>query len=143
MVFVLVLVLILFGVFLQRMQVLQVELEKVIVDTEVANLRTELQMAVASMIVQGRDAELLQWERRNPLLLVTDEPAVGGNVRSEQRFSLSRQWAWDENAAALSYRFADDESLSLQVVRASATNRPGWLLGGGLMLVRERSGSRE
>lgn len=138
MVLVVVLVLVLLAVFLQRVLDLQRNMERVIVDAEVANLRTELQLQVASMIVHGRDAELAGWVRQNPLQLVAREVDGLSPTAPVPRFSLSSEWRWDEGMAALTYTYADGEELRLRVGRLPRDAGEGWLLGSGLVLLRER-----
>lgn len=131
----------LLGFFLQRAQELQRNMERMIVDAEVSNLRTALQLAVAASIVRGEELGLGAWERRNPLQLAgRDEVAGLSPTRSAGGASLTTAWQWDATQGALVYHYVDGETLRLRLGRVPLDGREGWALGGGLLLLRERSG---
>lgn len=130
----------LFGIFLLRVQDLQHGMERTIVDAEVLSLRTELQLAVASRITRGEEGRLTEWDGGNPLLLLGREEAGGmPPTRSPGGATMSAAWSWDAGRAALVYRYANGETLGLRLARGALAGRDGWVLGGGLLLLRERS----
>jgi hypothetical protein len=135
-----VLLAVLFGTFLQRVQELQLGMERTIVDAEVLSLRTELQLAVASRIARGEEGRLAEWDGGNPLLLLGREE-VGGMppTRSAGGATMSTAWSWDAGRAVLVYRYTDGGTLALRLARGALAGRDGWALGGGLLLLRERS----
>lgn len=126
-----VLIFVLAGVLLDRLDAVQRASERTVVDMEVAVLRTELQLAIASRMVRGEDAQLAGWAGRNPVELawgeVRDEPAVGGA-------SLTGPWRWDAAVGVLSYIYRGGGCLQLRLARVQPGAGDGWSLGGGLLL---------
>ena len=131
-----VLILVLVGVLLVKLAEVERASERTVVDMEVATLRTELQLAIASHVVRGEDAQLAGWAGRNPAELVWSEahdaPAAGG-------LTLSGQWHWDAGAGALVYIYRQGGRLQLRLARARPGFADGWVLGGGLLLVPEKN----
>ncbi len=116
-------------------------MESVIVDSEVATLRAELQLAVASRMVRGEESGLPAWVGRNPLELASsgqDKLPVanaGGPV-------LSKPWQWDAEAGALIYEYRNGERRQLRLAKIRPGQSEGWALGGGLILVSENMEKR-
>jgi len=131
---------ILFGLFLQRVLDLQQGMERTIVEAEVLNLRNELQLAVASRIARGEEGRLVEWDGGNPLSLLGREETGGMSpTRSAGGATMSAAWTWDAGRAVLEYRYTDGGTLGLRLARGALAGRDGWVLGGGLLLLRERS----
>ena len=129
-----VLILVLVGVLLVKLAEVQRASEQTVVDMEVAVLRSELQLAIASHVVRGEDAQLAGWAGRNPAELVWgeayDAPAAGG-------LTLTGQWHWD--AGALVYAYRQGGCLRLRLARVRPGVADGWVLGGGLLLVPDKN----
>ena len=130
-----VLILVLVGVLLVKLAEVERASEWTVVDMEVATLRTELQLAIASHVVRGEEAQLVGWAGRNPAELAWggahDAPAAGG-------LTLTGQWRWDAGAGALVYSYRQGGCLQLRLARVRPGGAGGWALGGGLLLVPEK-----
>lgn len=126
-----VLIFVLAGVLLDRLDAVQCASERTVVEMEVAAMRTELQLAIASHVIRGEDAQLAGWEGRNPAELAWGgahgEPAVGGAA-------LTGSWRWSAAAGVLSYTYRGGECLQLRLRRVQSGEVDGWSLGGGLLL---------
>lgn len=134
-----VVMLVLAAMLLASLRDMQREVERVLVATDVQSLRTELQLAVASAINRGQEAELQGWPNRNPLEIAgrTQTAVPGDGAGSGGR------WVWVAEMRVLRYEYADGSGLSLRVVRAGPEIREAWGLGGGLLLVSEPSSARQ
>lgn len=126
------------GIFLLRVAELQRGMERTIVEAEVLNLRTELQLEVASRIARGEEGQLGQWAGKNPLLLLGRDQDNVPPTRSAGGLAVSAAWVWDAQRRMLVYRFASGETLGLWLASGALAGRDGWALGGGLLLLRER-----
>lgn len=127
-----VLIFILLGVLFDRLAEAQRASERTIVDIEVAALRTELQLAVASRVARGEEAQLLGWPGRNPVVLAwgetTAEPRTGFA-------SLTGPWQWNAADGVLAYSYRGGGCLQLRLARVKPGQVSGWSLGSGLLLV--------
>jgi len=130
-----VLIVVLIGVLLVKLRDVQRASERVVVDMEVAVLRSELQMSIASRIMRGEDAQLFGWVGRNPAEMAWSERR---QVPADGRFALSGQWHWNAGAGVLQYAYRQGGCLQLHLANAKP-GIEGWLLGGGLLLVPQRN----
>ncbi len=135
----LIVILLLGGVLLQRLAGVQRDVERLLMESEVISLRTELQMSVVSIIASGQEGQLAGWAGRNPLELVGRDPGASGVPVSSEGRRIGRDWRWDKHKGRLIYYHADGTSVSLRIVRAGLVKENGWGLGGGLLLVREEN----
>lgn len=130
-----VLIFVLLAVLIDRLDDAQRASERTVVDMEVATLRAELQLMVASRMTRGEDAQLIGWVGRNPAELAWNDPpgapAAGG-------LGFAGKWRWDAAAGALTYVFLGGECLQLRLTRVRPGATDGWSLGGGLLLVPAR-----
>ena len=130
-----VLVFLLLVVLIDRLQEAQRASEQIVVEMEVATLRAELQMVVASHTVRGEEARLLAWVGRNPAELARGG-AAGASLDGAPGFSGT--WRWNAGAGALSYVFLGGGCVQLRVARVRPGQAEGWSLGAGLLLVPTR-----
>ncbi len=124
-------------VLLDRLSDAQRTVERVVVDSEVAGLRTELQLAIASRMVRGEDGTLQSWVGRNPLELVSGEPRGDKLPVAVGSFTLGGAWRWSAEAGALVYEYRSGERQQLRLAKIRHDKSEGWSLGGGLVLVSE------
>jgi hypothetical protein len=124
-------------VLLDRLVETQRSIERMVVDSEIAGLRTELQLAVASRIVRGEGGDLPGWVGRNPLELVSGEPRGEKLPVAVDGFALAGAWRWRAEVGALVYEYKNGERQQLRLVKTRPGQAEGWSLGGGLILVSE------
>lgn len=127
-----VLIFILLGVLFDRLAEAQRASERTIVDIEVAALRTELQLAVASRVARGEEAQLHGWPGRNPVAL------AWGETNAEPQTgvaSLTGPWQWNAADGVLAYSYRGGGCLQLRLARVKPGQVIGWSLGSGLLLV--------
>ncbi len=124
-------------VLLDRLSEAQRSVERVVVDAEVAGLRTELQLAVASRMIRGEDGTLQNWVGRNPLELASGEPRGEKLPVAVDGFSFGGAWRWSAEAGALVYEYRNGERQQLRLAKIRPDKSEGWALGGGLVLVSE------
>ena len=126
-----VLIVVLAGVLLNQLNEAQRFSERTLVDMQVAGLRADLQLMIASQLARGENIGLSDWAGRNPAELVwggaPQAPSAGG-------FGLSGPWRWDERDGVLTYVYRGGECLQLRLARVKPGSADGWLLGGGLIL---------
>lgn len=131
-------ILLLVAVLLDRLSDAQRTAEFAVVDSTVAGLRTELQLAVASRMVRGEDGSLQTWVGRNPLELVSGV-AIGEKVAvAASGFALGGPWRWDAATGALVYEYSNGQRQKLRLAKLRPGQPEGWALGGGLVLVSEK-----
>ena len=108
--------------------------ERTVVDMEVATLRTELQLVIASHVVRGKEAQLVGWVGKNPAELAWGEAhdMPSANVGG---LKLTGQWYWDGGAGALVYAYRQGGCFQLRLTKVRPGFADGWLLGSGLLLV--------
>lgn len=112
----------------------QRQMERMLVETELMTLRTELQIAVASAINRGTQAQLSGWVGRNPFELV-DRPSTQQGVGEA---TLANKWRWDSATQELVYDSRDGGKVHVRV-EAAMGSVTGWSLGGGLLLTVRKS----
>jgi type II secretory pathway pseudopilin PulG len=135
---VVVVLLVLAGFLLRSLQVVQQGAERTLVDTEVMNLRTELQLSVAAAVNRGDEKNLASWAGKNPLVLAGKAADADVRTKSAGGLSLGGDWRWNAERKALTYDYLDGGHVALKVVRVGPMSGEGWGLGGGLMLLREK-----
>jgi hypothetical protein len=124
-------------VLLDRLGETQRNIERMVVDSEVAGLRTELQLAVASRMVRGEEGDLRGWVGRNPLELVSGEPRSEKLPVAVDGFILGSAWHWRAEAGVLVYEYKNGERQQLRLAKTRPGQPEGWSLGGGLILVSD------
>ena len=124
-------------VLIDRLSDTQRSVERMVVDSEVAGLRMELQLAVASRMVRGEDGNLQRWVGRNPLELASGTPRGEKLPVEVDGFTLGGAWRWNAAAGALVYEYRDGERQQLRLAKIRPGKSEGWALGGGLVLVSE------
>jgi hypothetical protein len=132
-------ILLLAGLLLDRLVEVRRSAEHMLVEAEVANLRTELQFAVAGRIAHGEEGEVRAWGGRNPLELVSGEARNQQATTAVGGVSLSGPWRWDNGVGALVHEYRNGEHVQLRLARAGPGQANGWSLGAGLLLVVERA----
>ena len=130
-------ILVLALVLLDRLVDAQRSAERLMVDSEIAGLRTELQLAVASRMVRGEEGNLQVWVGRNPLELASGQPRDEKAAATVGGFTLGGPWHWNAEAGALVYEYGNGERRQLRLARVRTGQPEGWALGGGLVLVSE------
>lgn len=131
---VLVLLLGLLAAFLWAAEALQRDVERYLVDAEVMNLRTSLQLDVASAIARGNEAALAAWVDGEPLRPFAAPAAPP--IASPGGATLTHGWHWRKGG--LEYTYPDGQRERLTIVRNQAGGREAASLGGGLLLVRDQ-----
>ncbi len=129
--------LLLAGVLLHRLAGVQQDVARLLMESEVMSLRTELQMSVVSLITSGQEGQLAGWAGRNPLELIGRDTSMSGMSASPEGRRLGDGWRWDGHKGRLTYYLSDGAGVSLHIVRAGLVQGNGWGLGGGLILVAE------
>lgn len=104
--------------------------ERTVVDMEVASLRAELQMTIASRVVRGEEAQLAGWAGSNPAQRASRE-----NFDTPAGFGLTGAWRWDGKTGTLNYTYRGGECLQLRLSSTRPGLADGWSLGAGLLLV--------
>lgn len=123
---------------LDRLYEVQRSAERAVLDSEVAGLRAELQLAIASRIVRGEEGSLHAWVGRNPLELASGEARSEKPAAAVGGFALGGPWRWSAQAGTLVYEYRDGARLQLRLASNRAGQPAGWALGGGLLLVAEK-----
>lgn len=124
-------------VLLNRLYEVERSAERAVLDSEIAGLRAELQLAVASRIVRGEEGALPAWIGRNPLELASGEPRSVKSAATVGGIVLGGPWRWNAQAGALEYEYRDGGGLQLRLAKNRPGQSVGWALGGGLLLVAE------
>lgn len=135
----LIVMLLLIGVLLHRLAGVQKDVERLLIESEIMSLRTELQMSVVSTISRGKEGQLVGWVGRNPLELIGRDSSLSGTPSSPEGRRIGGDWRWDGHKERLTYYYSDGASVSLRIARAVVGQGNGWGLGGGLLLVREEN----
>ncbi|MBK9444924.1 MAG: hypothetical protein IPO00_01790 [Betaproteobacteria bacterium] len=132
------LVFVLMGFLLDSVRSVQYEVERTLVAADVMSLRTELQLAVASAINRGQEAQIVHWAGKNPLELAGRSPGTHSLPAPESEPRIGKQWRWDGARGLLAYDYEDGGQLTLRIVGIRDRPAEGWSLGGGLVLAREQ-----
>ena len=133
-------IMILASVLLHKLNQVQSEIEAVMLDTEVTNLRWGLREAWAHHNVIGQPFSIDQIENTNPMLLLLERPPTYIGEYAKAPRNAKSVWYFDTNKKRLVYLFKDGGRASYRLASTASLGRAPIGSIGGMDLVADLRG---
>jgi len=114
----------------------QNDIEKVIVDTELTNLRLSLAEAWINKNIKNQSVDIQALNNSNPMLLITEKPNNYLGELSQKPSNSKEIWYFDSTKKQLVYLFNDRHEARFRLININGANKASALTFAGLGLVK-------